>query len=107
MFVRLTGKDKIFADGALRHRGDTWDAKRQWKYTDPVDRADPEAKKPEVKLNRKQVMHELAAAGVSFKATVPTEELEALLADHKAKVAPAASSAPSKEMQSSGDLDVI
>jgi aspartokinase-like uncharacterized kinase len=114
MQVKAT-KD-IFCEGAMRKKGEVFEAKKAWKYVVPTGAVtatqvkEAESKKP----NRKQIMHELAVAGVSFKATVPTKELEDQLAEHKAKSAPASSSAPSKEdalttagQKFSGDEDVI
>jgi hypothetical protein len=68
---------------------------------------------------KKELMAQLAAAGVKFKATLSNEALQALLDAHKKQAAPAASTAASKEetktepeakageAKGSGDQDVI
>lgn len=103
--MQIRALKDIFCEGAYRHKGEVFQAKKHWKHTDLLDAEGEDV--PTSKLNRKEIMHALALAGVKFKATVPTEELEALLAEAKAKGAPASVGVPSKEMQSSGDKDVI
>lgn len=71
---------------------------------------------------KKQIMAELSAAGISFKATLSAVELQAILDKAKKKAAPAAAPAPAKELtdgnkggegnegnetKGSGDQDVI
>ena len=102
----LTGKDQIFADGALRKRGDVWNAKREWKYTEAVEgEVSPVGESQ--RMTRKELMTALTSAGVPFKPTMKSAELQALLDAATVKAAPASAKAPPKEFEGVGNQDVI
>lgn len=117
--MKVRALKDIFCEGALRRKGEIFDSKSKWKYVEVLDAGPKEVKEAEEKkLNRKEIMAELSAANVSFHATASTEILVALLAEAKAKVAPAAAGSESKEdlpkdktplteQKSSGDVEVI
>lgn len=80
------------------------------KPTKPPGQAAAPVKKSEP--TKRELMAQLSAAGIKFKATLGAKELQSLLDAEKKKAAPAASSAPLKELEQdgpkgSGDQDVI
>lgn len=109
--MKLRATRTIFVDGALRNKGDVFLSRRRWKYTDLIDASAAPGEAAEEGTgknpNRKAIMAELSAVGVSFHATAKTEDLADLLADAKKSAAPAASNAEPKQLGGVGDQDVI
>ncbi|MDT8419349.1 MAG: hypothetical protein RQ754_02870 [Desulfuromonadales bacterium] len=97
----------IFVEGALRAKGEVFEASRAWKHTEPADaKQEKKADAKQDAFDRKGAMSELTAAGVEFKGNISNDDLKDLLEKTRKELAPASSGAPSKE-QGTGDQDVI